>query len=122
MKSEVQVLQGPPTIPAAHGHAGWSSMPALLAALPGSCHPRASPSGGRVLQARRGGLDQLVQGGREGGIPRSHDVLVTEGRSRGAMPNPDHQIAGAGGGADQYLDGQLEELYGEVRTGRFTTI
>src|SRR5215217_6044875 len=49
MRSQVQVLAGPPTNPAGHSHAGRSLALALPAVLPGSCHPRATLSGGRVL-------------------------------------------------------------------------
>src|SRR5215211_4327817 len=61
MRSQVQVLAGPPSILAAHGHPGRSSALALLAVLPGSCHPRATTTVNRVLRTRRCRLDQLVQ-------------------------------------------------------------
>src|SRR5215217_5464021 len=49
MRSQVQVLAGPPTIPPAHDHAGRSSTLALPARLPGSCHPRATTTANRVI-------------------------------------------------------------------------
>jgi hypothetical protein len=61
--------------------------------LPGSCHPRATPSGDRVLRASGGGLDQLVQSGGDGGVPPGHDMLITQGGGRGGIH---HQLPGAG--------------------------
>src|SRR4029453_13409179 len=88
MRSQVQVLAGPPTIPPAHGHLGPYSPLALPASLTGSCHPRATASGGRVLRTARGGLDQLIQGGRNGGVPAGHDVLIPQRSGRGRVPPP----------------------------------
>jgi hypothetical protein len=96
MRSQVQVLAGPPPIPPAHGHPGRSSTPALPARPTGSCHPRATTSGSRVLRTGGRRLDQLVQASRDGGVPPSHDVLVTQRSGGGGMPHPDHQLPSAG--------------------------
>jgi hypothetical protein len=110
MRSQVQVLAGPPTNPAGHGHPSGSSALALPAVLPGSCHPRATPTGNRVLQARGGGLDQLVQSGCDGGVPPGHDVLVAQGGGRGGVPHPHHQLAGAGTGSDRQGGGGVAKV------------
>ena len=101
MRSQVQVLAGPPTISAAHGHPRRSPALALPAALPGSCHPRATASGGPVLRTCRRGLDQLIQGSRDGSVPASHDVLIAQGGGRGGMAHPHHQLTGAGARRDR---------------------
>jgi hypothetical protein len=92
MRALVQVLAGPPTIFPAHEDAGRSLALAFPAALPGSCHPRATPSGSRVLRLRPSGRHQLVQSGRDSSVPARHDVLVTQGSSRGGVPHPHHQL------------------------------
>jgi hypothetical protein len=101
MRSQVQVLAGPPTISPAHNHEGRSSARAPLAALPGSCHPHATTSGSRVLRLRPGGLDQVVQRSRNGSVAPRHDVLVAQGGSRGRVPHPHHQLPGAGAGGNR---------------------
>jgi hypothetical protein len=83
MRSQVQVLAGPPTIPPAHGHLGQSSTLPLPARPTGSCQPCATTSGGRVRRTGRRRLDKLVQGGRDGSVPPSHNVLIAERRGRG---------------------------------------
>jgi hypothetical protein len=95
MRSQVQVLAGPPTIPSAHGHLGQSSTLPLPARPTGSCQPCATTSGGRVLRTGRRRLDQLVQGRRDGSVPPSHDVLIAQRRGRGGMPHPHHQLPSA---------------------------
>jgi hypothetical protein len=95
MRALVQVLAGPPTIPPAHGHLGQSSTLPLPARPTGSCQPCATTSGGRVLRTGRRRLDQLVQGGRDGSVPPSHDVLIAQGSGRGGMLHPHHQLPSA---------------------------
>jgi hypothetical protein len=92
MRSQVQVLAGPPAIPPAHGHLGRSSTLPLPARPTGSCQPCATTSDGRVLRTGRRRLDQLVQAGRDGSVPSSHDVLIAQGSGRGGMPHPHHQL------------------------------
>ena len=48
MRSQVQVLAGPPAIPPAHGHLGRSSTLPLPARPTGSCQPCATSSGGEL--------------------------------------------------------------------------
>ena len=78
--------------------------------LPGSCHPRATPSGGRVLRARGGGLNQLVQSGGDGGVPPGHDVLVAQGSGQGGVAHPDHQLPGAGTGGHGQSGGGVAKV------------
>jgi hypothetical protein len=96
MSSQVQVLACPPSIPPAHGHPRPIIELPLPAGLTGSCHRRATPSGGPVLGGCRRRLDQLVQGGRDGSVPPSHDVLIAQGSGRRGMPHPHHQLPSAG--------------------------
>ena len=53
MRPLVQVLPGPPTNPAGHGHADRSSTLTPPADLSGSCHPRATLTGGRIPRGVR---------------------------------------------------------------------
>jgi Single-strand binding protein family len=85
MRSQFKSWQAHPPISPAHEHASRSPALALLAASPGSCHPRATTSGGRVPRTGRRRLDQLVQGGCDGSVPPSHDVLIAQRRGRGGM-------------------------------------
>jgi hypothetical protein len=110
MRSQVQVLAGPPTNPAGHGHPSGSSALALPAVLPGSCHPRATTTGNRVLRTRRCCLDQLVQSSGDGGVPPGQDVLVAQGGGRGGVSHPHHQLAGAGAGSDRQGGGGVAKI------------
>jgi hypothetical protein len=81
-RSGVQIPSAPPhrsrSEPRAH-------LAPLLGAtrLPDSCHPRATRCWRWALREGRCGLDQLVQGGGEGGVPAGHHVLVAQGGGRG---------------------------------------
>ena len=66
--------------------------------VPPACHSVLTVG---ALGQGRGGLDQLVQGGRDGGVPASQDVLVTQGGRRGGVPQPGHQLPRARPGGDR---------------------
>jgi hypothetical protein len=84
-----------------------TGLPSLSATLPAaaglsdSWPPRATRCWRRSRCQGRGGLEQLIQGGRDGGVPASQHVLVAQGGRRGGVPHPGHQLPGAGPGGDR---------------------